>query len=473
MEATKPPLSRHFLPDRRTIWRWHFYAGLFCIPFVLWLAATGSIYLFKPQIEAWADRPYDNLLAPGASQAAPATQVEAALAAVPGSNLHFYELARHAGSSPQIIVGKGEDEFRVYLHPGDARVLHVVNEDERLMKRIFRLHGELMAGDRGSLLVELAASWTIVMVLTGLVLWWPTQTERFAGVLYPRIGQSGRVFWRDLHSVTGLWVSGFALFLLVTGLPWAKSWGSYFKKMRGAVSSVAVKQDWTTGRSSEIAQRVARNGGGDSDMADHPMHSAAPPRFGRKNRGRAGAPAPGAYAAIDRVIPAVLPLNLAYPVQISPPLKKGDPWTAKSDSQNRMLRDVYTIDGDSAAILTHDTFSDRPIVDRAVSIGISAHEGHLFGFPNQLISLFTATSLALLAVSSVALWWRRRPEGVLGAPVALEKPTLSRALVALIVLMAIYLPMLGISIILLWLIERLLLRRLPGVGTWLGLRATA
>ena len=157
MTANETPVKR-FLPDYRTIWRWHFYAGLFCVPFVLWLATTGSIYLFKPQIEAWADRPYDNLLAPGASQAAPATQVEAALAAVPGSNLHFYELARHAGSSPQIIVGKGEDEFRVYLHPGDARVLHVVNEDERLMKRIFRLHGELMAGDRGSLLVELAAS---------------------------------------------------------------------------------------------------------------------------------------------------------------------------------------------------------------------------------------------------------------------------------------------------------------------------
>jgi uncharacterized iron-regulated membrane protein len=25
------------------VWRWHFYAGLFCMPFVLWLAATGTI----------------------------------------------------------------------------------------------------------------------------------------------------------------------------------------------------------------------------------------------------------------------------------------------------------------------------------------------------------------------------------------------------------------------------------------------
>ena len=41
----------------RAVWRWHFYAGIFCIPFVVWLACTGSIYLFKPQIERWLDRP--------------------------------------------------------------------------------------------------------------------------------------------------------------------------------------------------------------------------------------------------------------------------------------------------------------------------------------------------------------------------------------------------------------------------------
>ncbi len=41
----------------RAIWRWHFYAGIFCIPLVIWLSCTGSIYLFRPQIERWIDRP--------------------------------------------------------------------------------------------------------------------------------------------------------------------------------------------------------------------------------------------------------------------------------------------------------------------------------------------------------------------------------------------------------------------------------
>ena len=45
----------------RALWRWHFHAGLLCIPFVLILAITGAIYLFKPQIDALADRDVDSL----------------------------------------------------------------------------------------------------------------------------------------------------------------------------------------------------------------------------------------------------------------------------------------------------------------------------------------------------------------------------------------------------------------------------
>ena len=35
----------------RTLWRWHFYAALFVIPIVVVLSITGSIYLFKPQLD--------------------------------------------------------------------------------------------------------------------------------------------------------------------------------------------------------------------------------------------------------------------------------------------------------------------------------------------------------------------------------------------------------------------------------------
>ena len=180
-------------PDYRAVWRWHFYAGLFCVPFVLVLAASGAIYLFKPQIEAWIDRPYDHLEITGTAQPA-AEQIRAALAAVPGATFSAYELPTAANAAVRVIVRSDGEAIRVYVHPQTLAVLHTVAEDERLMRVLFRLHGELLMGDRGSMLVELAASWTIIMIVTGLYLWWPRNAKGLGGVVYPRLRGGSRVF---------------------------------------------------------------------------------------------------------------------------------------------------------------------------------------------------------------------------------------------------------------------------------------
>ena len=38
-----------------------------------------------------------------------------------------------------------------------------------------------------------------------------------------------------------------ALFLISTGLPWAKFWGSYFKDVRAITGTLDGPQDWPTG----------------------------------------------------------------------------------------------------------------------------------------------------------------------------------------------------------------------------------
>ena len=56
-----------------------------------------------------------------------------------------------------------------------------------------------------------------------------------AGVLWPRLSSGTRTAWRDMHAVTGFWVSGLALMLLVTGLPWAEAWGIYWEENGAAL----------------------------------------------------------------------------------------------------------------------------------------------------------------------------------------------------------------------------------------------
>ena len=448
-------IDRRRRPTAAMVRRWHFYAGLFCVPFVLWLALTGSIYLFRPQIEALIDRPYAHVAGSGAPRPAVA-QVAAALAAVPGSTLHRYQLPDAPDQAVQIIVGLRGEETRVYVNPETLAVLKTVGEQDRLMRIVFRLHGELLAGDLGSYVVELAASWTIVMILTGLFLWWP-HGGGMAGVVYPRLRSGGRRFWRDLHGVTGFWVSAMALFLLVSGLPWAKSWGSYLKAIRTVAEGSPTAQDWTIGHSGGPALDRSADGATRAMADAHAEHG-----------GMAMAHPLISYRALDRLVATVRPLDLAAPVLIAPPTGKGEPWTAKSDAADRPLRTDLTLDPATGRILTRQDFAQRRLLDRLVGYGVAIHEGALFGWANQLLNLATALGLSLIVISGTVLWWRRRPDGSLGAP-APSRAHAPGALVALIAIIGLLLPLFGVTLLVVLAVERLVLRRITGVAAWLGL----
>ena len=474
---TLPSGTRRGL-DHRTVWRLHFYAGLFCIPFVLWLSITGTIFLFHPQIQRFLDRPYSHLTIDR-----PATvnaQIQAALAAIPGTTLDSYQLPYTATSAAQVLVDRGSAQFRVYVHPQTLAILKIDNEDFRVDTLMSRLHGELLLGKYGSWIIELAGSWAVVMIVTGLFLWWPSNTRGIGGVLYPRLHLRGRPFWKDVHSVVGIYVSFFALFLLFTGLPWAKSWGAYLKAIRHFSAGHAVSQDWTTSSAEVLAARQARSASAMHDMpamagmhsmeatpatsgAEHAHHS---PIFGRHSTTLSG---PDAFKAADAMVSTVAPLGLPNPVLISPPMHAQGNWTARSDTRNRPLRVDLVLDGKTGVLLKRTDFHTRPWLDRIIGVGIAAHEGQLFGLANQLLSLFTTVSLVILSLSGLVMWRKRKPEGTLGAPQPLRRVRFSAGLITILVLFGLYFPFLGASLILVYLFERFALRKLPSTRHWLGL----
>jgi uncharacterized iron-regulated membrane protein len=458
MHETQPATDRKSWPDYRAVWRWHFYASLFCIPFVIILTISGAIYLFKEEVETWQERPYDQLQV-REKPATAAAQIRAALAAVPDSTLDGYEIPQAENAAARVIVRQNGQAIRVYLHPETLEVLHTVPENDRFMGFVKKIHGELLVGDRGSMVVELAASWTIIMIVTGLYLWWPRHARGFGGVLYPRFGGGSRMFWRDVHSVTGVWISSLALFLLLTGLPWAKSWGNYFKAARQLTGTAVARQDWSSG--SEPGNVAS----GDGDSGGHSGHNHG----GGSGRRGSGRKTPKDLTAVDRIVATVRPLALPDPVVIAPPERGSTNWTAKSLTANRPQRVNLAVDGTTGDIISREDSRDRHLVDRVVAVGVAAHEGRLFGWPNQALGLLTAIGLDLMCVSGLILWWRRRDQGVLGAPKVTLSPRISFGLIGLVVLFGIYLPLFGASLLAVLLVEKVILSRIPPLRHWLGL----
>lgn len=445
----------------RAVWRWHFYAGLLVLPLVLVLSLSGALFLFKPQVERWEERAFQGL--PTAGEVSPSTQVGAALAAYPGAHLAAYRLPEREGDAAAVHLalpgGRMTDAF---VSP-QGRVLGHIDPDGRIIAFDRRLHGQLLIGRSGSWLVELAASWAIVLIATGLCLWWP-QGRGLAGVVWPRFGLRGRPFWRDLHAVTGFWVSGLALVLLLTGLPWADAWGSAFRVVRQEFGLVKGVQDWT------IGGKVV-DGGDPHAEHNHAAMGMAMDMPHHKD------------SAFDPVMLNVMVAeariaDLAFPALVVPPGapagegghgKPAKGWTVKSETQNRPRR--VTLRYDAMGTLTaREDFASRHPIDKVIAYGVAWHEGQLFGGINQAVGVITALMLVTLVISGTVLWWRRRRPGTLGAPPIGAEPGRLRhwAARALLAFLILWLPLFTGSLLIVLLLDRLVLPFLPGVARWLG-----
>jgi uncharacterized iron-regulated membrane protein len=420
----------------RGLWRWHFHAGMLCIPFVIVLALTGSIYLFKPQLDAFADRGVDHLAVTG-HRATGEQQIAAAIASLPGSKLFVYEVPLAPDAAVRVHLYSPDGTGRiVFVHPETLAVLKTVAHTARFTEFVRTVHANLLVGRPGALLLELAACWAIVMLVTGLYLWWPRDASGLAGALYPRVRAGRRVFWRDLHAVTGLWVSALALFLLVTAMPWTTLAGNALLTVRAAVAPAPT--DWAIG-------------GEDP----HAAHRAAP--------GTAGDAAIATPLTVDQVVARVAQYRLAPPVRLYLPSARQPYWRVRSETQNRPLVRELALDRMTGNLLHDDRFADKSALDKAIHIGIAAHEGQLFGIANQLLGLFTALGLLTLCISALVMWWRRRPGGSLGIPAPrIPEFRIGWPLKIAIVTAGALLPMLGASIVVLWILDRI---RKLGTGT--------
>lgn len=452
-----PSQNRLTAPLYRMIWRWHFYAGLFVLPFIIILSLSGSLYLFKPQIERWEERAFAGQSM--VSLARPHEQVDAALLAHPGASLLDYRLPERAGDSALIRLALANGRVReVFVSPSGA-VLGALNPDERIMAITKAIHSELLIGTPGNRIVELAACWTIVMILSGLYLWWP-RGRGLAGVVWPRWRSGKRLFWRDMHAVTGFWISGLALALLVSGLPWTGIWGKAFGMVRAEMGWVKTAPGWAIDGVKPAAAQARAGGHG-----HHAGHSPEP----------AMQRATIELLVLDKMDNYARAERLAFPAIITPPGAPGrfgapgvQAWTIRSEGKvplsNMLIR--YDLTGERE--ISREGFADAHAIDRAVAYGIAWHEGRLFGWVNQLIGLLTAAGLVTLCVSGFIMWRRRKPDAVLGAPPRSSLPPRIGGVAAILLILALLLPLLAASLLVLWLFDWLILPRLPLLARWLG-----
>lgn len=112
-------------------------------------------------------------------------------------------------------------------------------------------------------------------------------------------------------------------------------------------------------------------------------------------------------------------------------------------------------------------FTDQPPVAKAVSLGISFHQGELYGWLNIARNTLAAILGVVLSMSGFVAWWMHRPAKTLGLPAAPDAD-LGVGMIAPIVLLAPLFPLMGISLIIALLLNWALSRKLDWFRTSLS-----
>ncbi|MFN7618644.1 MAG: PepSY-associated TM helix domain-containing protein, partial [bacterium] len=326
-----------------------------------------------------------------------------------------------------------------FVDPYDARLIGSTGFGG-VMETVKQLHSLILLGRWANYVVEIVAGWAIILVATGLFLWWPR--GRGIGVVSVRATDpTRRPFWRDVHAVTGLYAGAVIAFLVITGMPWSAFWGDQY---------MAAVKEHGLGRPKPPAA---------ASPFTHSDHAGdAPVGVGWIMEGMVMPTPHAGPASLSRVVDTAEVQALARPYMVSIPTNPALAWTAAR--QVKQVEDTRTLYVDAAtgtvrADIRYDQFG---VGARAFEWGIAVHQGTQYGWINRYLMLGGCIAIWLLGISGIIMWWKRRPpslsKGRLGAPEAPPGPRVRAAVLGIVLPLAILYPLTGLSLIAALAIER-------------------
>lgn len=401
----------------RAVWRWHFYAGLLVLPFMITLALTGALYLFHDEIDAFIHADLKRVQVRQGARIAPSALVTAALDAQPGTAIKYTDPPTD-DLSTEITVQTPDGRVAVYLDQYTGQVLGTLPDRGTIAWTIRYLHSLRYFGPTIRSVIEIVGGFTILLALTGIYLWWPRGQK--GGVLSVRGAPARRVWWRDLHAVTGILVGGFIVFLALTGMPWSQYWGGQMN-------------EWANGRNfgypAGVRVDVPMSGQKLDDIAGTSW-SLEQARIPESNT------APGALPPIglDRAVAILEGLGLHRGYAVALPGDETGVYSGSVYPDDLSRQRVVHLDQYDGRALVDMSYADYGPLGRGLEWGINTHMGQTYGMANQIILLLACMAMVMLAVSAGAMWWKRRPSGSLGVP---PLPSDHRVFIGLFVLLGI------------------------------------
>jgi uncharacterized iron-regulated membrane protein len=352
---------------RNWILKIHLWIGLASAVFLIVMGLSGAVMAFEGDYDHWFHPGlwYVTPLPQRMPQQALADTVQQQFAP---ARLGAILLQDRRNDLAQVYYLTGGRQ--VFVNPYTGAILGTRDHDPGLISvliTIHQLHIRLVhirigKTDVGKGLVEFAGIEMLLLLPTGLWLWWKKKQLTVNWKLSWK-----RINW-DLHSVTGIYCLAFLLLATVTG---------FF---------ISFEQPlyWIT-------------------------HSAPPER----TRPPQSAPASGSAARVDldsvlRASDEALPGATNVAVSL-PRDAKGVYVVEKRVPQDKSLsvHSAVYIDEFSGKVLKVEDFNKLSPGYRAVRMNRSLHTGDFWGLPSRILLALPSALLAVMATTGIIIWWKK------------------------------------------------------------------
>jgi uncharacterized iron-regulated membrane protein len=450
-----PALGRFHL----LAWRWHFYAGLYVVPFLAMLALTGLVMVFFTGFQHRLGMTID--VTPQAQITTVTAQAQAVLARLPGAQLKDYVAPKNAEVPAWFTVKVGDRVESVAVNPYTAEVIRTVDRENTVFAWAEKIHGTLLIGDLGDRLIEIAAGLGIVLIVTGVYMAWPRGQTGWRQVLVPDLKARGRAWWKSLHVSVAFWMGLVLTFFLLTGLAWSGIWGGKFVQPWGSFPA----SKWDDVPKSDVTHAALSAPG----LKEVPWGLELTPLPASGS----GAGQPGIAAGqpvnLETVNAYARSIGFAGQYRVAVPQDETGVYTVSADSMGGDLTDptgdrYVHIDRHTGRVLAQVSFADYSPMAKFMAIGIALHQGDM-GLWSAWLNVVFCLAVVFLCVSGIVMWWQRRPAeaGRLAAPRAPANAALWKSGAVVMLVVALAFPLTGAVLLAVLLLDALLLSRLPAL----------
>lgn len=487
----------------RRIWRLHFWVGLFAAPMLVVLACSGLVILYSQPINDWLNRdlfivdqgsttvPLDDQLAVATSHVGETFVLDAVIPPAAPDRATRVDFVNP--EDPAYPQGEG-DSTQVFVNPYTGQYLGQRDELSGLVGFANQMHrlfgndgpqvqlpsvGHLINPSSypdatipvgiGNLWMELSAVWILVLMASGIYLWWPRAIESTKPLFRVRWGKGGRIRRRDLHALTGVIIAVILIGYVLSGLTWSRYWGENWRAFSAEVApSVSVDAPSTAaslGDFDRLGRRIAW-AEQDDPMYASPVTGPVPAQLSLADADR--------IAKDEGMVPgyAIIPPSdsTADGETVYGSYAIVNAWPQKLSEQRTLYLNQFT-----GATITNSTADQDGALSRLTSFGIAMHMGHQFGIVTRIMATAAAVGVILSVTTGLLMWWRRRPAGRSGLPSPASPGTRAdtprRAVVAVsvaAVTLGIIYPVFGASLLAVLTVEAVLAARRRSRGKVVG-----